>query len=202
MLPPGFPTLLRRRLLRLIGYVMEGGAPRPAPDLLLLRRRRGHRPQAVGRARPQVRRGDVQGRFGRTVPALRRCRLHSSRRAGRLGPARRPRHDSAAGPSGGHPDRFERRGGHRGRRRGPQPVTSRTPCAQPEVPTPKWCCWRSTPSPRHARRRFTGWLTLEHTQDGDSPRAAARSWTALTDAAAVLARPVSPASPRSTTTHF
>ncbi|MCF1593256.1 sugar phosphate isomerase/epimerase family protein [Streptomyces muensis] len=34
---------------------------------------------------------------------------------------------------------------------------------------------------------FTGWLTLEHTQDGDSPRAAARSWTALTDAAAVLA---------------
>ncbi|MEV8224830.1 sugar phosphate isomerase/epimerase [Streptomyces sp. NPDC079167] len=33
---------------------------------------------------------------------------------------------------------------------------------------------------------FTGWLTLEHTQDGDSPRAAARSWTALTDAAAVL----------------
>ncbi|TQE17157.1 sugar phosphate isomerase/epimerase [Streptomyces ipomoeae] len=34
---------------------------------------------------------------------------------------------------------------------------------------------------------FTGWLTLEHTQGGDSPRAAARSWTALTDAAAVLA---------------
>ncbi|MGZ2356511.1 sugar phosphate isomerase/epimerase [Streptomyces sp. 372A] len=34
---------------------------------------------------------------------------------------------------------------------------------------------------------FTGWLTLEHTQDGDSPKAAARSWTALTDAAAVLA---------------
>ncbi|MFF3505478.1 sugar phosphate isomerase/epimerase family protein [Streptomyces sp. NPDC003247] len=34
---------------------------------------------------------------------------------------------------------------------------------------------------------FTGWLTLEHTQDGDSPKAAARSWTALTDAASVLA---------------
>ncbi|WP_259471867.1 sugar phosphate isomerase/epimerase [Streptomyces shenzhenensis] len=34
---------------------------------------------------------------------------------------------------------------------------------------------------------FTGWLTLEHTQDGDSVRAAARSWTALTDAAAALA---------------
>ncbi|KAF3469904.1 sugar phosphate isomerase/epimerase [Streptomyces sp. Tu 3180] len=33
---------------------------------------------------------------------------------------------------------------------------------------------------------FTGWLTLEHTQDGDSPEAAARSRTALTDAAAVL----------------
>ncbi|MFG3215966.1 sugar phosphate isomerase/epimerase family protein [Streptomyces tendae] len=33
---------------------------------------------------------------------------------------------------------------------------------------------------------FTGWLTLEHTQDADSPKAAARSWTALTDAAAVL----------------
>ncbi|WP_320775452.1 sugar phosphate isomerase/epimerase family protein [Streptomyces sp. CRN 30] len=33
---------------------------------------------------------------------------------------------------------------------------------------------------------FTGWLTLEHTQDGDSRRAAARSWTALTDAATVL----------------
>ncbi|WP_046729930.1 sugar phosphate isomerase/epimerase family protein [Streptomyces humi] len=33
---------------------------------------------------------------------------------------------------------------------------------------------------------FTGWLTLEHTQDGDSPRAAARSWTALTDAATAL----------------
>ncbi|MFF0534218.1 sugar phosphate isomerase/epimerase family protein [Streptomyces coelicoflavus] len=33
---------------------------------------------------------------------------------------------------------------------------------------------------------FTGWLTLEHTQDGDSPKAAARSWTALTDAAVVL----------------
>ncbi|WNF00281.1 sugar phosphate isomerase/epimerase [Streptomyces luomodiensis] len=33
---------------------------------------------------------------------------------------------------------------------------------------------------------FTGWLTLEHTQDGDSPRAAARSWTALADAAAAL----------------
>ncbi|MGI5397253.1 sugar phosphate isomerase/epimerase family protein [Streptomyces sp. CA-251251] len=32
---------------------------------------------------------------------------------------------------------------------------------------------------------FTGWLTLEHTQDGDSRKAAARSWTALTDAAAV-----------------
>ncbi|MFI6875722.1 sugar phosphate isomerase/epimerase family protein [Streptomyces sp. NPDC050400] len=30
---------------------------------------------------------------------------------------------------------------------------------------------------------FTGWLTLEHTQDGDSLRAAARSWTALHDAA-------------------
>lgn len=33
---------------------------------------------------------------------------------------------------------------------------------------------------------FTGWLTLEHTQDGDSPKAAARSRTALTDAAAAL----------------
>ncbi|MFD3610818.1 sugar phosphate isomerase/epimerase family protein [Streptomyces atroolivaceus] len=33
---------------------------------------------------------------------------------------------------------------------------------------------------------FTGWLTLEHTQDGDSRKAAARSWTAVTDAAAVL----------------
>ncbi|AQS71519.1 sugar phosphate isomerase/epimerase [Streptomyces pactum] len=32
---------------------------------------------------------------------------------------------------------------------------------------------------------FTGWLTLEHTQDGDSAKAAARSWTAL-DAAAAL----------------
>ncbi|MCA1274665.1 sugar phosphate isomerase/epimerase [Streptomyces sp. 7G] len=31
---------------------------------------------------------------------------------------------------------------------------------------------------------FTGWLTLEHTQDHNSPLAAARSWTALTDAAA------------------
>lgn len=30
---------------------------------------------------------------------------------------------------------------------------------------------------------FTGWLTLEHTQDGDSARAAARSWTALHAAA-------------------
>ncbi|CAL9318299.1 MULTISPECIES: sugar phosphate isomerase/epimerase [Streptomyces] len=33
---------------------------------------------------------------------------------------------------------------------------------------------------------FTGWLTLEHTQDGDSTKAAARSWTALTDAASAL----------------
>ncbi|MFJ8148208.1 sugar phosphate isomerase/epimerase family protein [Streptomyces sp. NPDC096048] len=33
---------------------------------------------------------------------------------------------------------------------------------------------------------FTGWLTLEHTQDGDSPKAAARSWTALNDAATAL----------------
>lgn len=33
---------------------------------------------------------------------------------------------------------------------------------------------------------FTGWLTLEHSQDGDSTKAAARSWTALTDAAAIL----------------
>ncbi|MFF7551936.1 sugar phosphate isomerase/epimerase family protein [Streptomyces olivaceus] len=33
---------------------------------------------------------------------------------------------------------------------------------------------------------FTGWLTLEHTQDGDSAKAAARSRTALADAAAVL----------------
>ena len=33
---------------------------------------------------------------------------------------------------------------------------------------------------------FTGWLTLEHTQDGDSTKAAARSWTALTDAATAL----------------
>lgn len=31
---------------------------------------------------------------------------------------------------------------------------------------------------------FNGWLTLEHTQDGGSLGAAARSWTALTDAAA------------------
>ncbi|MEW1583484.1 sugar phosphate isomerase/epimerase family protein [Streptomyces microflavus] len=49
---------------------------------------------------------------------------------------------------------------------------------------------------------FSGWLTLEHTQDGDSPRAAARSWTALTDAAAVLARPVPPISPRPTNSSF
>ncbi|QMU18782.1 sugar phosphate isomerase/epimerase [Streptomyces pristinaespiralis] len=33
---------------------------------------------------------------------------------------------------------------------------------------------------------FAGWLTLEHTQDGDSTKAAARSWTALTDAATTL----------------
>ncbi|WSQ15151.1 sugar phosphate isomerase/epimerase [Streptomyces sp. NBC_01231] len=33
---------------------------------------------------------------------------------------------------------------------------------------------------------FAGWLTLEHTQDGDSHKAAARSWTALDDAAATL----------------
>ncbi|MFF9505123.1 sugar phosphate isomerase/epimerase family protein [Streptomyces sp. NPDC014656] len=33
---------------------------------------------------------------------------------------------------------------------------------------------------------FTGRLTLEHTQDGDSRKAAARSWTALTDAATHL----------------
>ncbi|MEU6456686.1 sugar phosphate isomerase/epimerase family protein [Streptomyces sp. NPDC047065] len=33
---------------------------------------------------------------------------------------------------------------------------------------------------------FAGWLTLEHTQDGDSGRAAARSWTALTAAASAL----------------
>ncbi|CAL9278271.1 hypothetical protein SUDANB5_06802 [Streptomyces sp. SudanB5_2050] len=33
---------------------------------------------------------------------------------------------------------------------------------------------------------FTGWLALEHTQDGDSNKAAARSWTALTDAASAL----------------
>ncbi|CAL9357108.1 5-keto-L-gluconate epimerase [Streptomyces sp. enrichment culture] len=33
---------------------------------------------------------------------------------------------------------------------------------------------------------FTGWLTLEHTQEDDSPKSAARSWTALNDAAAVL----------------
>ncbi|MGI5453566.1 sugar phosphate isomerase/epimerase family protein [Streptomyces sp. CA-249302] len=33
---------------------------------------------------------------------------------------------------------------------------------------------------------FAGWLTLEHTQDGDSRKAAARSWTALTDAATTL----------------
>ncbi|MFD9327721.1 sugar phosphate isomerase/epimerase family protein [Streptomyces sp. NPDC060065] len=32
---------------------------------------------------------------------------------------------------------------------------------------------------------FTGWLTLEHTQEGDSLRAAARSWTALHDAASL-----------------
>lgn len=47
---------------------------------------------------------------------------------------------------------------------------------------------------------FTGWLTLEHTQDGDSPRAAVRSGAALTEAEAadVLARTVSPSRPRST----
>ncbi|MEV7225005.1 sugar phosphate isomerase/epimerase family protein [Streptomyces sp. NPDC093681] len=33
---------------------------------------------------------------------------------------------------------------------------------------------------------FTGWLTLEHSQDGDSTKAAARSWTALADAASAL----------------
>ncbi|MEU6762353.1 sugar phosphate isomerase/epimerase family protein [Streptomyces sp. NPDC046853] len=33
---------------------------------------------------------------------------------------------------------------------------------------------------------FTGWLTLEHTQDDTSPLAAGRSWTALHDAASVL----------------
>lgn len=33
---------------------------------------------------------------------------------------------------------------------------------------------------------FTGWLTLEHTQDGDSRKAAARSWTALDATAATL----------------
>ncbi|MFJ9197143.1 isocitrate/isopropylmalate family dehydrogenase [Streptomyces flaveolus] len=33
---------------------------------------------------------------------------------------------------------------------------------------------------------IAGQNTLEHTQDGDSPKAAARSWTALTDAATVL----------------
>ncbi|MFE7275127.1 sugar phosphate isomerase/epimerase family protein [Streptomyces sp. NPDC057623] len=33
---------------------------------------------------------------------------------------------------------------------------------------------------------FSGWLTLEHTQDGHSHKAAARSWTALDDAAATL----------------
>ncbi|MEW2555995.1 sugar phosphate isomerase/epimerase [Streptomyces zhihengii] len=33
---------------------------------------------------------------------------------------------------------------------------------------------------------FTGRLTLEHTQDGDSTRAAARSWTALDEAASAL----------------
>ncbi|MGW0931507.1 sugar phosphate isomerase/epimerase family protein [Streptomyces sp. NPDC002644] len=33
---------------------------------------------------------------------------------------------------------------------------------------------------------FTGWLTLEHSQDGDSTKAAARSRTALTDAASAL----------------
>ncbi|MEV7211295.1 MULTISPECIES: sugar phosphate isomerase/epimerase family protein [unclassified Streptomyces] len=33
---------------------------------------------------------------------------------------------------------------------------------------------------------FTGWLTLEHSQDGDSTKAAARSWTALSDAASAL----------------
>ncbi|MFE5398700.1 sugar phosphate isomerase/epimerase family protein [Streptomyces sp. NPDC056568] len=33
---------------------------------------------------------------------------------------------------------------------------------------------------------FTGWLTMEHTQGEDSTQAAARSWTALTDAAAAL----------------
>ncbi|MGY0055624.1 hypothetical protein ACWY4P_03505 [Streptomyces sp. LZ34] len=35
---------------------------------------------------------------------------------------------------------------------------------------------------------FAGWLTLEHTQDGDSFKAAARSWAALADAAAALSR--------------
>ncbi|MFE7711334.1 sugar phosphate isomerase/epimerase family protein [Streptomyces sp. NPDC057486] len=33
---------------------------------------------------------------------------------------------------------------------------------------------------------FTGWLTLEHAQEGDSVRAAGRSWTAVHDAAAAL----------------
>ncbi|WP_416979747.1 sugar phosphate isomerase/epimerase family protein [Streptomyces sp. T028] len=33
---------------------------------------------------------------------------------------------------------------------------------------------------------FTGWLTLEHTQEGDSRKAAARSWTALHGAATTL----------------
>ncbi len=33
---------------------------------------------------------------------------------------------------------------------------------------------------------FTGWLTLEHTQNGDSHQAAARSWAALDDAGATL----------------
>lgn len=33
---------------------------------------------------------------------------------------------------------------------------------------------------------FAGWLTVEHTQDGDSSKAAARSWTALTASAATL----------------
>ncbi|MFD6290141.1 sugar phosphate isomerase/epimerase family protein [Streptomyces sp. NPDC060205] len=37
------------------------------------------------------------------------------------------------------------------------------------------------------RGGFTGWLTLEHTQNGDSHQAAARSWAALDDAAATLA---------------
>ncbi|WAE75805.1 isocitrate/isopropylmalate family dehydrogenase [Streptomonospora nanhaiensis] len=45
---------------------------------------------------------------------------------------------------------------------------------------------------------FTGWLTLEHTQDGGSEQAATRSLAALSDARTPLAQPLAP---RAHTTH-